>query len=135
MVASFLTTFFFLTRTLVIQMIGSSALFEPHRLSDSFDDAGGLVRLDESASSSCKLLSGWFGWLVQGILAGAAIASLVYKRFTEKPRRSLMVWGFDVSKQAISGSMAHLLNIGFAYFLSTVDGQGDECAWYFVNCA
>ena len=47
----------------------------------------------------CDLLDNTFGVIVQAALAVAAIATLVYKRQTERPRRDWKVWFFDASKQ------------------------------------
>jgi len=43
--------------------------------------------------------------LSQLALAVAAIATLVYKRHSERPRRPWLVWFFDATKQAFSGAL------------------------------
>ena len=38
----------------------------------------------------------------------------------------------DVSKQIVSASIAHLLNLIVAIFLS-IGNETDQCVWYFIN--
>ena len=57
-----------------------------------------------SDAAECSLLGGPFAICVQIGLAAAAIATLVVKRHTERPRRPWLVWFFDASKQARSPS-------------------------------
>ena len=82
----------------------------------------------------CTLLGGTFALLVQLGLAISAIATLAYKRATERPRRPLIVWAFDASKQAFAGSLQHFVNLGFGVFFAT-SSTASECAWYLTNFA
>jgi hypothetical protein len=82
--------------------------------------------------TTCRLLGGTFAMLVQGALAVAGIATLLYKRTTERPRRPWIVWFFDASKQAFAGCLQHLVNLGFGILFATT-GQASECAWYITN--
>jgi hypothetical protein len=43
----------------------------------------------------------------QVALAVAAVATLIYKRHTERPRRPWLVWFFDATKQAFAGAAAN----------------------------
>ena len=83
-------------------------------------------------SNSCTLLGGTFGVLIQCGLAAAAIMTLLYKRYTETPRRPWLVWFFDASKQAFAGVLQHVVNLALGIIFAT-GGGGSECAWYLVN--
>eukprot|EP00340_Litonotus_pictus_P004998 CAMPEP_0170517020 /NCGR_PEP_ID=MMETSP0209-20121228/3119_1 /TAXON_ID=665100 ORGANISM="Litonotus pictus, Strain P1" /NCGR_SAMPLE_ID=MMETSP0209 /ASSEMBLY_ACC=CAM_ASM_000301 /LENGTH=295 /DNA_ID=CAMNT_0010802153 /DNA_START=407 /DNA_END=1294 /DNA_ORIENTATION=- len=80
----------------------------------------------------CELL-GNFGYIIQGILGVMSFAVLVYKRFSENPKRTWKVWFFDSSKQLSSAGMAHIMNVIIAIFLSEQSDNGDSCVWYFIN--
>jgi hypothetical protein len=80
----------------------------------------------------CTLLGGTFALLVQAGLAASAIATLAYKRANERPRRPLIVWAFDASKQAFAGCLQHIVNLGFGVLFATT-GTASECAWYLTN--
>lgn len=88
--------------------------------------------MDGAGESSCTLLGGMFAISVQVGLVIASIATLVYKRHTERPKRTWLVWSFDASKQAFAGGLQHLVNILFGLIFA-VDGGASQCAWYFVN--
>ncbi|KAF2670757.1 hypothetical protein BT63DRAFT_477356 [Microthyrium microscopicum] len=60
--------------------------------------------------AECKLL-GQFAILIQAALGGLALLSLVWKRWREKPRRPVLVWFFDVSKQVVGSFMLHFANL------------------------
>jgi len=74
---------------------------------------------------------------VQIFLAAFALASLYVKRLNEVPRRKLLTWWFDVSKQAFGACYGHVLNMVVAYIIAeNVRGDldlKDQCAWYAVN--
>ncbi|KAK9324440.1 vacuolar membrane protein-domain-containing protein [Lipomyces orientalis] len=84
--------------------------------------------------NQCQLL-GPFALLVQGAMGGLALLSLVYKRYTESPRRPVIVWAFDVSKQVVGAGGIHVMNL----FLSILSSAKEEeatsspCNWYFLN--
>ncbi|KAL3672925.1 hypothetical protein V7S43_002227 [Phytophthora oleae] len=89
----------------------------------------------------CKLLSGNFAALLQVLLGLIAISVLVVKRLREVPRRPLMVWAFDASKQMVGATFAHVANLLIAILLYSYqqrleqsdDKPVDQCALYFVN--
>ena len=70
--------------------------------------------------------------LIQMGLGASAIATLMYKRATERPRRPWVVWAFDASKQAFAGMLQHIVNLGFGVLFAT-SGIASECAWYLTN--
>lgn len=65
---------------------------------------------DEASDGQCRLL-GPFALVVQLALGGLALLSLVYKRWHEKPRRTVKVWFFDVSKQVVGSVLVHVANV------------------------
>ena len=67
----------------------------------------------DEVANKCTLLGGTFAMLVQLGLAVSAIATLVYKRAVERPRRPCLVWFFDASKQAFAGVLQHGVNLMF----------------------
>lgn len=89
--------------------------------------------------SSCDLFGG-MGFFVQFILALICFLVLVIKRFIESPRRPWKIWFFviiylysqDISKQGVSATVIHLLNLLLAVLLST-NGKSDQCIWYFIG--
>lgn len=83
---------------------------------------------------TCELL-GPVSLLLQLIMGGIAISSLVLKRRYENPRRPWRVWFYDVGKQVLGALMLHFLNL-LASILFSDDSSGlDEnpCTWYFLN--
>jgi len=86
------------------------------------------------AEVRCTILGGPFAIAVQVCLAVAAIATLIYKRHTERPRRPWLVWFFDATKQAFAGFLQHLVNLGFGMAFAT-GSIASECAWYLLNFA
>lgn len=89
------------------------------------ESAGNIVAHVTSTSSStssptsssapgpngeCELL-GPFAILVQATLGLAAIMSLVFKRYRERPQRPLKIWFFDVSKQVFGSVLVHIANL------------------------
>jgi len=82
---------------------------------------------------SCELLGGAHGVIAQLALASVALISLVLKRYTERPRRPVQIWGFDVSKQAFAAGAAHGCGMLWAILMARYTSQrASECAWYFV---
>ena len=88
--------------------------------------------LEGTGTGQCTLLGGTFAILVQVGLAVSAIATLVYKRASERPRRPWLVWFFDASKQAFAGVLQHGVNIVFGVLFAR-QGGASQCAWYLVN--
>ncbi len=62
---------------------------------------------------TCKLIGGTFQSFLQLLLAIAALAALLVKRWKEYPRRRSTVWVYDVSKQVVGGLTMHAWNIFF----------------------
>ncbi len=85
---------------------------------------------------TCQVVDDSFSILIQFVLGFFALLSLWVKRITEKPRRKLKVFIYDVSKQVIGSLYAHGLNILIAVHVSRSENTSqfqDECMWYFVN--
>ena len=80
----------------------------------------------------CELF-GFVGYIVQGILAIAALLTLIIKRCQEKPKRPWKVWWFDVSKQVIAALVLHIVNLILSSWLTNDEDISDECVWYFVT--
>lgn len=81
---------------------------------------------------SCRLLGGTFALVVQSGLGASAMVTLAYKRATERPRRPLVVWAFDASKQGFAGVLQHGVNLGCGVFFA-MSGRASEFAWYLTN--
>ena len=71
-----------------------------------YDDADG-----DDDDGQCHLLSGVFAYSIQGLLGLVSISSLLVKRRLESPRRPVVVWLLDVSKQCVGGFFIHFSNI------------------------
>lgn len=90
--------------------------------------------------SQCKLLGGSFAFFLQFMIAFLAGIMLLYKRaFTEYPKRPLVIWLMDVSKQGFSSVLIHFWNVFMSIILSKLSyddkisqGRGDECAFYLL---
>ena len=82
----------------------------------------------------CTLVSSFKDDLVQGVLGILAISSLFIKRHFERPQRPLHIWFLDASKQGFAALFQHGCNVLFAiWFAAGVGGNGDQCAFYFLN--
>ncbi|KAJ2776221.1 hypothetical protein H4R18_005786 [Coemansia javaensis] len=88
-------------------------------------DGGG----DEVAS--CRLV-GPFSILVQVVVGTLGFSTLILKRYFERRRRPWLVWSFDVSKQAISGSTMHMCNLLVSALNKSTEST-NPCAWYVLN--
>ncbi len=66
---------------------------------------------------SCQLI-GFAGILVQLILAALSFSVLIYKRYTEEPKRAWKIWAMDTSKQGVSQILAHIINVALSIQLS-----------------
>ncbi|RKP06696.1 Vaculolar membrane protein-domain-containing protein, partial [Thamnocephalis sphaerospora] len=92
--------------------------------------------LGDPESINCKLTDG-FAIGVQLLMGLIVCSSLLLKRRWEHPQRPLMIWFFDVSKQAAGGAMLHTLNLLGSLFSGHREehpsGQSNPCVWYFLN--
>ena len=97
----------------------------------------------------CHLL-GPFALFVQAALGFLAVISLVWKRYRERPRRPLLIWFFDASKQVFGSALLHLVNLAMSMLGSgtfdvksmktaaTTDASGQQpnpCSFYILNLA
>lgn len=92
------------------------------------------VRLKDN-SPRCELL-GSFAIVVQASMGLLAVASLVFKRYREHPRRPWWVWFFDVLKQVFGAAGLHTINLLMSILFSSSEEPGvddNPCTWYFVN--
>ncbi|KAJ3216158.1 hypothetical protein HDU67_009885 [Dinochytrium kinnereticum] len=88
---------------------------------------------EASQEMQCKLMDG-FAVVVQSLLATVALSSLIYKRHREHPRRPVVIWLFDTSKQALAASMVHFANVSLAYLSGSNSHESrNPCVWYFLN--
>jgi hypothetical protein len=86
-------------------------------------------------STTCHLVDG-FAIVVQVLMAILAFSSLLYKRHIEDPKRPILIWALDTSKQAIAASLVHISNIGLSIVSSWLGHrEGNPCVWYFLNLA
>ena len=72
-----------------------------------------FVGSDGGDSDDCKLASGTLAILVQAGLAVTGAATLIFKRYWERPQRPWLVWFFDVSKQMVSGHHRNAVDVAF----------------------
>lgn len=75
---------------------------------------------------------GGFGIVIQGLLGILSFLALVVKRYFEHPKRPVIVWLLDTSKQAFSCILAHWMNMVLAVLLSSAN-ESDNWEWYFIN--
>jgi len=86
------------------------------------------------APKSCQVLGDVFGFIVQGLLFGVVLATLLAKWRLETPRRELKVFILDSSKQIVGAGAIHCMNMVCAMLFAGEEKEhGDECAWYWVN--
>jgi len=78
------------------------------------------------------LLLGPTALVVQGLMGGLVIISLLYKRHREKPMRPWRIWLFDVSKQILGQAFVHGLNLLISDVIARV-AKGNPCDLYFLN--
>ncbi|KAL4247075.1 hypothetical protein ABKN59_001397 [Abortiporus biennis] len=90
-----------------------------------FDDYPGVDQ------HGCKLL-GPTALVVQGLMGILVIASLLYKRQRETPKRPWRIWMFDVSKQVAGQLFVHFLNVLISGIIAEVSA-GNPCVTYFLN--
>lgn len=70
--------------------------------------------------------------MVQLILGALSFSVLVYKRYTETPKRAWKIWAMDTSKQGVSQFLAHVINVAISMQLSS-KLDSDACIWYFTT--
>lgn len=77
----------------------------------------------------CQLLDD-FGIFLQLFFAFGAFSFLIFKKIIEKSDRDWKTWALDVSKQAISSTFSHFINLAIS------ENYGKEymnqCNWYFI---
>jgi len=97
--------------------------------------AGGAALLGAGAGEGCQVLSDALGVVMQGLLFLVVMGSLWLKWWTEKPRRRLMIFALDSSKQVVGAGAIHAVNLALSMlFGGSFSSQGaDECAWYWAN--
>lgn len=100
--------------------------------------------LNEGGNESCQLL-GPVSLFIQLLMGAAAISGLLIKRIYEHPKRTWIVWFYDVSKQVLGSLGIHFLNLLISILQAKKptlhafesghggDDSGDECDWYFLN--
>ncbi|KAK9712549.1 hypothetical protein K7432_007083 [Basidiobolus ranarum] len=81
---------------------------------------------------SCSLTDS-FALVIQGILALISLSTLLIKRHNEYPRRPLLVWFYDTSKQAFAAGFIHFLNLAISYSNRETRREMNPCEWYFSN--
>jgi len=85
----------------------------------------------EDPIASCELV-GFAGILIQIILGALSFSVLIYKRYTENPKRAWKIWALDTSKQGVSQILAHVINVLISMLLST-SLDSDACIWYLTT--
>ena len=80
--------------------------------------------------AECSILEGSFAWVLQALLAIAALLVLLYKR--SKDQRPWLVFFFDTSKQAVAAFLQHSVNLAVGVTFAR-NSSASQCAWYFVN--
>eukprot|EP01060_Flectonema_neradi_P016111 TRINITY_DN22706_c0_g1_i1.p1 TRINITY_DN22706_c0_g1~~TRINITY_DN22706_c0_g1_i1.p1 ORF type:complete len:233 (+),score=26.52 TRINITY_DN22706_c0_g1_i1:91-789(+) len=79
----------------------------------------------------CTVFADSFDFAMQGVLFFMAFTVLVISWRLEKPRRSVLVFTFDASKQGAGFGVCHLCNMFFSILFKTPNIS--QCVWYFVN--
>ena len=93
----------------------------------SYLDAPGKELKEEG---KCELL-GMFGIFIECLLGVICFSVLVIKRHLETPKRSLLIWFLDISKQGISTLILHFFNLFIS--LTVISENEDQCVWYLNN--
>lgn len=84
--------------------------------------------------SQCTIMGDTFDYAIQLLLFVICMGSLLLKWHIERPQRRLLVFFLDISKQLVSATLFHLINMIFAVIVpAIVDNLTDECSWYWVN--
>lgn len=94
-----------------------------------------MIFQEKVSENNCKLMGG-FAIVVQITMACVALLSLLLKRHFENPKRPLIIWAMDTSKQAVAASLVHITNIFVSLFSQLLGGgenSSNPCSWYFLN--
>lgn len=78
------------------------------------------------SENSCQFFDG-FGIIIQGLLGLICVSTLLIKRALENPKRSLLIWGLDTSKQVIVQLAIHFTNAIFSSLYANFDNLICEC--------
>ncbi|KAI0308428.1 vacuolar membrane protein-domain-containing protein, partial [Amylostereum chailletii] len=97
---------------------------------EPIEDGGSLEDFPVDRQS-CKLL-GKTALIVQAVMGVVVIASLVYKRHRETPKRPWRIWMFDVCKQVIGQMFVHGTNVLISD-VGSARSAGNACVYYFLN--
>lgn len=81
----------------------------------------------------CTIMGDAFDYGVQLLLFFICMGSLLLKWHMEVPQRRLLVFFLDISKQLVSATLFHLINMVFAVAAPSIVGVTTECEWYWVN--
>lgn len=92
------------------------------------------------AEESCQLL-GPISILIQLFMGVLAVGVLLLKRNYEYPKRTWVVWFYDLGKQVIGALCIHFLNVLISLLKSQQvckfwvlsDHDDVQCDWYFMN--
>mmetsp|Transcript_5296 Transcript_5296/g.12638 ORF Transcript_5296/g.12638 Transcript_5296/m.12638 type:complete len:260 (+) Transcript_5296:91-870(+) len=117
----------------VLAVLGGAMQLRPPPLVDflSMEEHSMFGQL---APEKCRILDGWWGYLVQGLLFFVCFGSLILKRQMEIPQRTWLVFFLDSSKQIAGATVIHILNMVCAWYFADMEGAtADECAWYWIN--
>ncbi|KAI5893682.1 uncharacterized protein SCHCODRAFT_02622478 [Schizophyllum commune H4-8] len=108
---------------------------EPEEYPEGYDESspgGGFFEdYPDVDRHSCQLL-GPTALVVQALMGVLVIASLLYKRYREKPRRPWRIWLFDVSKQVVGQMFVHGVNVLISGVVSH-HTSNNACVSYFLN--
>ncbi|CCF59646.1 hypothetical protein KAFR_0H02370 [Kazachstania africana CBS 2517] len=96
--------------------------------------------MGSTKQGTCKLL-GPVSLCIQLLMGLLVVAVLLLKRNYEYPRRKLIVWTYDTTKQIGGSFVIHVLNLGISILkkqnlLVRSGGSKDnneQCDWYFLN--
>lgn len=101
-------------------------------------------------NDSCKLL-GPVSIAIQTLMGSVVVCSLLIKRQNEHPKRTWLVWSYDVGKQVLGALSIHFLNLLLSVLkagnrgnelywfdqlfniLADETDPADQCDWYFLN--
>lgn len=84
---------------------------------------------------TCELF-GVFGILVQCLIGLWCVFTLLVMWWLETPRRSLLAWLGDMSKQMVGAAYGHFMNVGVALLFGTAletAATNNQCVWYLVG--
>mmetsp|Transcript_105228 Transcript_105228/g.282809 ORF Transcript_105228/g.282809 Transcript_105228/m.282809 type:complete len:248 (+) Transcript_105228:112-855(+) len=96
--------------------------------------AAEATRAHGESPAGCQVLGDTFGFVVQGVLFGVVMCTMLTKWWFEKPRRQFVTFALDSSKQVVGAGAIHVMNMLCAItFAKNANHASDECAWYWVN--